>query len=150
MMPGGSSTPFLTNEHLDVALDFDSLAAAGSMLGSGAVIVIDDATCMVGTALRLTKFYRHESCGKCTPCREGLGWLVSILEKIESGKGELADMSLLSDVSSEITGKTLCPLGDAGVIPVQSSMKKFSEEYELHIKTGECPFERAGAGSAAG
>jgi NADH-quinone oxidoreductase subunit F len=145
VMPGGSSTPVVTSEHLDVKLDFDSLAAIGTMLGSGAVIVMDDTTCMVQVALRLTRFYRHESCGQCTPCREGLGWMVKILEGIESGKGSPNDMGLLIDISSEISGKTLCPMGDAAVIPVQSTIRRFREEYELHFEAGGCPLVQARA-----
>jgi NADH-quinone oxidoreductase subunit F len=143
VMPGGPSTPVVTSEHLDVALDFDSLAAIGTMLGSGAVIVMDDTTCMVQVALRLTRFYRHESCGQCTPCREGLGWMVRILEGIESGKGDPGDIGLLIDIASEISGKTLCPMGDASVVPVQSTIRRFREEYELHVKGRGCPFVRA-------
>ena len=143
VMPGGSSTPVVTSEHLDVKLDFDSLAAVGTMLGSGAVIVMDDTTCMVQVALRLTRFYRHESCGQCTPCREGLGWMVKILEGIESGKGSPGDMGLLIDICSEISGKTLCPMGDAAVIPVQSTIRRFREEYESHFEAGGCPLVQA-------
>jgi len=150
VMPGGSSTPLVTPENLNVALDFDSLAAIGSMLGSGAVIVMDDTTCMVQVALRLTRFYRHESCGKCTPCREGLGWMIRILEGIESGRGNPSDIGLLVDISSQISGKTLCPMGDAAVIPVQSTIKKFMDEYESHLKTGSCPVAPADAAVGQG
>ena len=143
VMPGGSSTPVVTSKHLDVALDFDSLAAIGTMLGSGAVIVMDDTTCMVQVALRLTRFYGHESCGQCTPCREGLGWMTKILEGIESGNGSPGDLGLLTDVCSEISGKTLCPMGDAAVVPVQSTIREFKEEYELHSRVGGCPFAQA-------
>jgi len=140
VFPGGSSTPVVTPEHLDVPLDFDSLVAAGTMLGSGAVIVMDDTTCMVRIALRLTEFYRHESCGQCTPCREGLGWMVKVLERIEAGKGSPGDVELLIDICSDISTKTLCPLGDAAIIPAQSTIRSFRDEYDLHIKTGGCPF----------
>jgi NADH-quinone oxidoreductase subunit F len=143
VMPGGSSTPVVTSKHLDVALDFDSLAAIGTMLGSGAVIVMDDATCMVQVALRLTRFYGHESCGQCTPCREGLGWMTKILEGIESGNGSPGDLGLLTDICSEISGKTLCPMGDAAVVPVQSTIREFKEEYELHFRVRGCPFAQA-------
>ncbi|UCF78389.1 MAG: NADH-quinone oxidoreductase subunit NuoF [Candidatus Eiseniibacteriota bacterium] len=146
VMPGGSSTPVITSEHLDVALDFDSLAAAGTMLGSGAVIVMDDTTCMVEVALRLTRFYKHESCGQCTPCREGLGWLEQLLEGLESGKAGPGDIELLLEVSSSISGKTLCPMGDAAVVPVESTVSRFREEYELHLREKRCPL----AGSRAG
>ncbi|MFH0777553.1 MAG: NADH-quinone oxidoreductase subunit NuoF [Candidatus Eisenbacteria bacterium] len=141
VMPGGSSTPVLTPEHLDVLMDFDSLAAAGSALGSGAVIVMDDTTCMVDVALRLTKFYRHESCGQCTPCREGLGWMEKVLNDLESGRGRSQDIDLLLDIASSICGKTLCPMGDAGVVPVQSTIARFREEYESHVAGSGCPLK---------
>ncbi len=140
VMPGGSSTPVITQEHLDVKLDFDSLAAVGTQLGSGAVIVMDDTTCLVEAALRLTRFYRHESCGQCTPCREGLGWIEKILDAIESGEGSLSDIDLLLDIAGGISGKTLCPMGDAAVVPVQSTIARFRSEYELHVKEKRCPF----------
>ncbi|MBN1504847.1 MAG: NADH-quinone oxidoreductase subunit NuoF [Candidatus Eisenbacteria bacterium] len=143
VMPGGSSTPVITAEQADVKMDFDSLAAVGSALGSGAVIVMDDATCMVEVALGLTKFYRHESCGQCTPCREGLGWMVRLLEGIEFGRGSTADIDLLLEIASGISGKTLCPMGDAAVIPAQSTIARFRDEYESHVRTGGCPFKSA-------
>ena len=147
VMPGGSSTPVITAEHLDVRLDFDSLAAAGTALGSGAVIVMDEATCMVKVALGLTRFYRHESCGQCTPCREGLGWMERLLEGIESGRGRRADIDLLLELASGISGKTLCPMGDAAVIPAQSTIARFREEYESHLRAKGCPFETASVGT---
>jgi NADH-quinone oxidoreductase subunit F len=144
VMPGGSSTPVITSEHLDVRLDFDSLAAVGTMLGSGAVIVMDESTCLVEVALRLTRFYRHESCGQCTPCREGLGWMEKLLDGIESGRGRAGDIELLSDIAAGIYGKTLCPMGDAAVIPVQSTISRFRSEYEVHLKEKRCPFIASG------
>jgi len=144
VMPGGPSTPVITAEHLDVRLDFDSLAAAGTALGSGAVIVMDDATCMVEIALRLTRFYRHESCGQCSPCREGLGWMERLLDGIESGRGRLSDVGLLLELAAGISGKTLCPFGDAAVVPVQSTIGRFREEYESHVRTKGCPLKPAG------
>ena len=154
VMPGGSSTPVITEEHADVRLDFDSLAAAGTMLGSGAVIVMDDTTCMVEVALRLTRFYKHESCGQCTPCREGLDWMERLLDGVESGHGRSSDIDLLLEIASGIYGKTLCPMGDAAVIPVQSTIARFREEYESHIRTKGCPFNtravRASEGAQAG
>jgi len=148
VMPGGSSTPVITPEHLDVALDFDSLEAVGSMLGSGAVIVMDETTCMVEVALKLTRFYRHESCGQCTPCREGLGWIEQLLQGLESGTASSGDIELLLDIASSISGNTLCPMGDAAVIPVESTIARFRDEYELHAKQGGCPFARSRARAA--
>jgi NADH-quinone oxidoreductase subunit F len=149
VMPGGSSTPVITAEHADVRLDFDSLAAAGTALGSGAVIVMDDTTCMVEVALGLTKFYRHESCGQCTPCREGLGWMVRLLEGIESGRGAQEDVRLLLELASGISGKTQCPLGDAAVIPAQSTILRFREEYDAHVREKGCPLKAAAGGRIA-
>jgi NADH-quinone oxidoreductase subunit F len=139
----------ITAEHADVRLDFDSLAAAGTALGSGAVIVMDDTTCMVEVALGLTKFYRHESCGQCTPCREGLGWMVRLLEGIESGRGAQEDVRLLLELASGISGKTQCPLGDAAVIPAQSTILRFREEYDAHVREKGCPLKAAAGGRIA-
>jgi NADH-quinone oxidoreductase subunit F len=141
VMPGGSSTPVITAEHVDVKLDFDSLAAVGSALGSGAVIVMDETSCMVEVALRLTRFYRHESCGQCTPCREGLGWMERLLDGVESGSGCPSDIGLLLELADGISGKTLCPMGDAAVVPAQSTIVKFREEYESHVRTHGCPMK---------
>jgi len=146
VMPGGSSTPVITAEHVDVKLDFDSLATAGTALGSGAVIVMDDTTCMVEVALGLTRFYRHESCGQCTPCREGLGWMERLLDGIESGRGGPADIGLLLELASGISGKTQCPMGDAAVIPAQSTIGRFREEYESHVRQKGCPLKSAAGG----
>jgi NADH-quinone oxidoreductase subunit F len=153
VMPGGPSTPVITPEHLDVSLDFDSLTEAGTMLGSGAVIVMDDTTCMVEVALRLTRFYRHESCGQCTPCREGLGWIEMVLQRLESGEGSPGDVQLLLEIASSIAGNTLCPMGDAAVVSVQSTIARFREEYEQHVREKGCPFAKGGTvgpGEAAG
>jgi len=139
VVPGGPSVPVLTEKHLDTRMDFDSLVAAGSMLGSAGVIVMDETTCMVWTAGRLMEFYRHESCGKCTPCREGTDWLARILDRMEKGQGRPEDIALLSDVSDNIAGKTLCPFGDAAVAPVLSTLVHFREEYELHVRHQACP-----------
>ena len=130
--PGGSSTPFLTGEHLDVGLDFESIQAAGSLLGTGAVIVLDETDCMVGATLRLLQFYAHESCGKCTPCREGTWWVTRVLERIESGYGRPEDLPLLDDVSDKILFRAFCALADGAVSPIQSSLKYFRDEYEQH------------------
>jgi NADH-quinone oxidoreductase subunit F len=140
IIPGGSSVPILTPDQLDTPMDYDSIAAAGSFFGSAAVMVIDERCCMVQLALRAEKFYMHESCGKCTPCREGTRWLVRILEKIEDGRGEYADLDLLDDVGSRILGRSLCALGDFAVYPVQSYLRKFRAEFEEHIALGRCPF----------
>src|SRR5690242_8412783 len=129
IIPGGSSTTVMTPDQLDTHLDFNSVAEAGSQLGAAAVIVIDDRACMVQLALRSTQFYMHESCGKCTPCREGTRWMVQFLEKIERGDGELSDLDLLGNVGSRILGKSLCALGDFAVYPVASYLEKFRDEF---------------------
>ena len=138
VIPGGSSTPMLRAEDIDVNMDFESLAEAGTMLGAGSVIVMDETTCIVWVALRLSKFYAHESCGQCTPCREGVPWMVKILQRIEDGEGKQEDIDLLLDICDNIFGMCLCPLGDAAVGPVQSSIQKFREEYEAHVREGRC------------
>ncbi len=140
IIPGGSSVPILTPDQLDTPMDYDSIAAAGSFFGSAAVMVIDDRCCMVQLALRAEKFYMHESCGKCTPCREGTRWLVQILERIEDGRGELSDLDLLESVGNRILGRSLCALGDFAVYPVQSYLRKFRSEFEAHIEQRGCPF----------
>jgi NADH-quinone oxidoreductase subunit F len=141
VIPGGSSVPVLTPDQIDTPLDADSMAEAGSMLGSGAVIVMDDRCCMVQLGLRVAQFYMHESCGKCTPCREGTRWMVQILHKIEDGSAEQGDLDLLLDVCDRILGKCLCPLGDAAAMPVASYIDKFRAEFQAHIDAGRCPFE---------
>jgi len=138
VIPGGSSTPMLLPEQVDVNLDYESLAAAGSMLGSGAVIVLNEDTCMVWATLRLIHFYRHESCGKCTPCREGTGWLEQIIHRIEAGHGQPGDIEKIEDVCGNILGRTICPLGDAAVMPIQSAIKNWREEWEYHIEHKTC------------
>ncbi len=140
VIPGGSSVPVLSAAELDTPLDFDSMARAGSMLGSGAVIVIDDRCCMVQLGLRVAQFYQHESCGKCTPCREGVRWLVSILRRIEAGDATQGELDLLLNVCDRILGKCLCPLGDAAAMPVASYVAKFRDEYQRHIDGRGCPF----------
>jgi NADH-quinone oxidoreductase subunit F len=140
IIPGGSSVPVLTAEEVDTALDFDSMAARGTMLGSGAVIVMDDRCCMVQLGLRVAQFYMHESCGKCTPCREGTRWMVSILRKIEEGEASQGELDLLLNVCDRILGNCLCPLGDAAAMPVASYVAKFRDEYQRHIDEGGCPF----------
>jgi NADH-quinone oxidoreductase subunit F len=139
IFPGGSSTPVM---HADVALetdlDYEAIFEAGSMLGSGAVIAINEKTCIVRTAERLAAFYRHESCGKCIPCREGTDWMYKILSRIEAGRGRVEDLNLLLDICDNITGKSFCPLGDAAVAPVQSSIDLFREEFEYHVREKRC------------
>ncbi|MGC8825970.1 MAG: NADH-quinone oxidoreductase subunit NuoF [Anaerolineae bacterium] len=139
IIPGGSSTPMLGPDKLDVPLDYESVAAAGSMLGSGAVIVIGENTCIVSVTERLAEFYRHESCGKCIPCREGTDWMYQILHRIEHGRGREEDLDLLLDICDNIAGKSFCPLGDAALGPVRSSIALFREEYLEHIRLGRCP-----------
>ncbi len=125
-------------DQLDIPASFDAVQKAGSMLGSAGMIVMDETTCMVWAAMNLMHFYKHESCGKCTPCREGGDWLFKILAKIERGEGELRDLDLLTSVSNNIAGKTLCAFGDAAVTPVLTTLKHFRGEYEAHIREGRC------------
>jgi NADH-quinone oxidoreductase subunit F len=139
VIPGGSSTPVLLPSAIDGPASFDGVAKAGSMLGSAAMIVMDDTTCMVWAAENLIHFYRHESCGKCTPCREGADWMLKILHKIERGEGEMRDLDLLESVARNINGKTLCPFGEAEVAPVLSTLQHFRHEYEAHIRERRCP-----------
>jgi NADH-quinone oxidoreductase subunit F len=138
--PGGSSTPMLTAEHLDTPMDFEGVGAAGSLLGTAAVMVMDDSVCMVRTVLRLTEFYAHESCGKCTPCREGTYWMVQVLQRLEDGKGTEADLQTLLDTCDNIFGRSFCALGDGATSPVVSSIKYFRDEYIAHVEQGGCPF----------
>jgi NADH-quinone oxidoreductase subunit F len=139
VIPGGSSVPFLLPDQLDVPASFDGIAKAGSLLGSAGIIVMDDSTCMVWAAQNLLHFYEHESCGKCTPCREGGAWLHNILKKIERGDGQTRDLDLLVSISNNIVGKTLCAFGDAAATPVLSTVRTFRAEYEAHIREGRCP-----------
>ena len=139
VIPGGSSTPILPREVCEtVTMDYDGLAKAGSMLGSGAVIVIDRSVCIVRAIARLSRFYRHESCGQCTPCREGTGWLSQVMDRLESGRGSLEDLDLLNDISANIQGKTICALGDAAAMPVVGAIKAFRDEFVYHIEHGRC------------
>jgi NADH-quinone oxidoreductase subunit F len=132
--PGGSSAPVLTEADLDLAYDFETMAEAGSMLGSGSVIVVDDSVSIVSLALRLAEFYRHESCGKCTPCREGTNWTVKMLERIDAGEATPADLDVMADVQTNIIGNCLCVLGDSMAMPVGSMIEKFRDEFEEHIE----------------
>ncbi|SPE28669.1 NADH:ubiquinone oxidoreductase, chain F [Burkholderiales bacterium] len=139
VIPGGSSTPVLTGEvMMDTDMDYDSIAKAGSMLGSGAVIVMNDTRCMVRCLERLAYFYQAESCGQCTPCREGTGWLYRVLHRIEHGKGRVEDIDLLDSVAEDIQGRTICALGDAAAMPVRSFIKNFRAEFEHHIEHKRC------------
>jgi len=140
IIPGGSSVPVLTADQVDTPYDADSMTAAGSMMGSGAVIVIDERACMVQLGLRVAQFYMHESCGKCTPCREGTRWMVQLLHKIEDGDAEQSELDLLLNVCDRILGKCLCPLGDAAAMPVASYIDKFRAEFQAHLDHGGCPF----------
>ncbi len=139
--PGGSSTPLFTDQHLDVPLDYESVAAAGSMLGTRSLQIFDETTCVIRVVLRWTEFYRHESCGKCTPCREGTYWMVQVLEQLERGEGSEADLEKLLDICDNIVGRSFCALGDAAGMPVISSIKLFRDEYIEHSKHGGCPFD---------
>lgn len=140
VIPGGSSMPVLPGDvMLGVTMDYDSIAKAGSMLGSGAVIVMDETTCMLKILKRISKFYMHESCGQCTPCREGTGWLWRMLERIEQGKGHLQDLQMLDNVAGQIMGRTICALGDAAAMPVQSFIKHFRDDFVYHIEHNACP-----------
>jgi NADH-quinone oxidoreductase subunit F len=138
--PGGSSTPFLTEEHLDVGLDFESIAEAGSLLGTGALMVTDERDCMVRACQRLLQFYAHESCGKCTPCREGTWWVTRMLTRIEEGHGRPEDLPLLGEIGDNILFKAFCALADGAVSPITSTLKYFRDEYEEHVRLGRCPF----------
>ncbi|HLI39886.1 MAG TPA: NADH-quinone oxidoreductase subunit NuoF [Streptosporangiaceae bacterium] len=148
--PGGSSTPILTDEHLDVPLDFEGVAGAGSMLGTRGLQIFDETTCVVRAALRWTEFYEHESCGKCTPCREGTYWMTRILRRLERGEGSEEDLDKLLDISDNMVGRTFCPFGDTAVSPATSSIKYFRDEYIEHSKRGGCPFDPAASAAWAG
>jgi NADH-quinone oxidoreductase subunit F len=138
VIPGGSSVPILLPDQLDIQASFDGVAKAGSLLGSAGIIVLDDTTCMVWLAKNLLHFYKHESCGKCTPCREGTDWLFKLLRKIEGGQGTTRDIDLLLNVANMVSGKTLCAFGDAAVTPVLTTIKHFRHEYEAHVREGRC------------
>ena len=144
--PGGSSTPLLTAEHLDVPLDYEGVAAAGSMLGTKALQCFDETTCVVRAVLRWTEFYAHESCGKCTPCREGTFWLVQILRRLERGGGSREaleeDLEKLLDISDNMLGRSFCALADGATAPITSSIEFFRDEYVAHFEQGRCPFDQ--------
>jgi NADH-quinone oxidoreductase subunit F len=139
VIPGGSSAPVLPAKvMMDLTMDYDAIAKAGSMLGSGAVIVMDERRCMVKSLLRLSYFYQHESCGQCTPCREGTGWLWRMVHRIEHGQGRKEDLALLDNVADNIKGRTICALGDAAAMPVQGMLKHFRDEFTHHIEHRRC------------
>ena len=139
VIPGGSSAPVLpANIMMDCTMDYDSIAKAGSMLGSGAVIVMNDTRCMVKSLLRLSYFYQHESCGQCTPCREGTGWLWRLVDRIEHGRGTVQDIALLDSVADNIMGRTICALGDAAAMPVRGMIKHFRDEFVYHVEHKRC------------
>ncbi|HEX8926331.1 MAG TPA: NADH-quinone oxidoreductase subunit NuoF [Terriglobales bacterium] len=147
VVPGGSSVPCLTAEEIDVPLDFDSMMKAGTFLGSGGVVVIDDKTCIVKFALRTIAFYRHESCGWCIPCREGTDWLNKTMRRFHAGGGVNKDIDNLRYLAENMLGRTFCPLGDAAAMPIIGFVKKFREEFEAHLDGRPCPFEKHPAAS---
>jgi NADH-quinone oxidoreductase subunit F len=142
VIPGGSSVPLLPASMLDTPLDFEAMVEAGTLLGSGGVIVIDEGTCIVDAMYNITRFYEHESCGKCTPCREGTYWMAEVFERLETGKGRAGDVDLLADVSDNILGKSFCALGDAAAMPVLGAIKHFREEFDHHVTHGRCMVNR--------
>jgi NADH-quinone oxidoreductase subunit F len=148
--PGGSSTPMFTDEHLDVPLDYEGVGAAGSMLGTKALQIFDETTCVVRAVLRWVEFYKHESCGKCTPCREGTWWLVQAMKDMETGKATEADLDKLLDLCDNIMGRSFCALADGAVSPVASSIKYFRDEYIAHITNKGCPFDSVASTLFAG
>jgi NADH-quinone oxidoreductase subunit F len=139
VIPGGSSAPVLTADEIDVVVDIEPLMKIGTMLGSAAIMVVNSDFCVVRLLRRITKFYAHESCGQCTPCREGCQWMENIIERIEHGHGREQDLPLLLDIADNINGKTLCALGDAAAGPVSSFVKKFRGDFEAHIRGKKCP-----------
>jgi NADH-quinone oxidoreductase subunit F len=142
VIPGGSSAPVIPGEQMmQLNMDYDSIAQAGSMLGSGAVIVMDDRACMVKVLERMAYFYHEESCGQCTPCREGTGWMYRVIHRIENGQGRQADLDLLDDVAAKIQGRTICALGDAAAMPVAGMLRHFRDEFQYHIDHGKCLVE---------
>ncbi|MEJ1358684.1 MAG: NADH-quinone oxidoreductase subunit NuoF [Candidatus Sedimenticola sp. (ex Thyasira tokunagai)] len=139
VIPGGSSSPIIPGEQMmDLTMDYDAIQNAGSMLGSGAVIVLDDSNCMVKVLERMSYFYHEESCGQCTPCREGTGWLYRVVSRIENGQGMPEDLALLDDITTKIAGRTICALGDAAALPVQGMLKHYRDEFEYHIEHKKC------------
>lgn len=146
VVPGGASTPVLLPGELHIAGDFDSVQAAGSMFGTGAVIVMEEGTCMVRTCQRFLEFFHHESCGQCTPCREGCGWLAKIVGRIEKGRAVPSDLDLVGEVAKKILGNTICALGDAAAMMAPPMLEKFEDEWRAHVEGGACPFPKARLG----
>ena len=149
VIPGGSSVPLLPASQVDTGLDYESMSAVGTFLGSGGVIVIDEGTCIVDALWNITRFYEHESCGKCTPCREGTYWMSEVLERLEHGLGKTQDITLLADLADNILGKSFCALGDAAAMPVQGALKHFRSEFEHHVTQRTCLANRRRAEIAA-
>jgi NADH-quinone oxidoreductase subunit F len=146
VIPGGSSSPVLRGDEIDVSLEFDAIKAAGSMSGSGGVIVMDDSVCVVRVLARIARFYAEESCGQCTPCREGTPWMEAIVEKIEHGRGTAEDVAKLEQVAGSIMGMTICALGDAAAMPVQSFVRRFKQDFLAHVEARRCPVGESGWG----
>jgi len=146
VIPGGSSSPVLRGDEIDVSLEFDAIKAVGSMSGSGGVIVMDDSVCVVRVLARIARFYAEESCGQCTPCREGTPWMESIVEKIEHGRGTAEDVAKLEQVANSVMGNTICALGDAAAMPVQSFVKRFKQDFLAHVEARRCPVGETGWG----
>ncbi len=142
VIPGGSSCPVLTAHEIDTKMDFDSLIAIGSMLGTASAIVMDTSTCMVDALWNVLRFYAHESCGQCTPCREGTGWLAKIVGRIEKGDGTKNDLSLITEIANNMVGRTICVLADAAAMPARSYVQKFYSEFEEHVQMKGCPFKK--------
>ena len=140
VVPGGLSCPLMLPDELDVGMDFDQMRAAGTMGGTSGIMVIDQTACMVRMAARTAHFYAHESCGQCTPCREGTGWVARILDEIEAGRGREEDLQLLLDICDNVQGNTICPLGDAMAMPIRSYLQKFRDEFVAHVQQGACPY----------
>jgi NADH-quinone oxidoreductase subunit F len=143
VVPGGSSCPILKADECDIAMDYDSLAKVKSMLGSGGTVVLDEDTCMVKFAQRIMKFYQHESCGWCIPCREGTTWLKRMLDRFHAGGGLKTDIVLIDELSKNMLGRTFCALGDAAAMPTISIVEKFPEDFEAHLDGRPCPYAHA-------
>lgn len=150
IIPGGSSCPPLLPSELDTPLDFDAMMKAGTMMGTGCIAVFEEGTCTVKLAARIARFYKHESCGQCTPCREGTGWLYRQIERLEAGAHIEGGLDFLDDICNRILGNTICALGDAAAMPIQGFIKKFRDEWEAHIGAGHCPVTVGAAGRAVG
>src|SRR5262249_29258854 len=141
VIPGGASMPVFTPEEIDVAMDMDSVQKAGSFLGSAGIMVMDDTVCMVQTTLTLERFFHHGSCGQCTPCREGTGWVHNVLEKLEHGRASPSDVDLLLNIAGNMMGNTICALADAAAMPVRAFVTKYRAEFDQHARLGYCPFK---------